>query len=438
MSGFIRSCFIAAAVLAVTSSSVVVAQSTLTASGRGEAQDAPGKSSQKKDGRRGDAEARSIYMVIQTVSTMTQEELRDKFEEALKKTTACSVQSYSIDPIDHNTYVLLKSILQSGVIPPNAANQGGVAIEPLDGQDGAWTVNLRSDAKYLESAMVKVASANGSEEEMSMNAEPKDKVNAQLRYHSPGVYILKVPAGRSVKSATFMVTDEAKGGNAAPVPLEVAWPDTGRCYLVTLKGVEGDEKSLYDTLKDGKKISNPIKGLEDATKAAIVVASFKEMVAVALRFEVDAIKLSYPKPGGGVEPKRMWMRFPLTKAEAETLSRELDGKFVGDGFKTMPAWLRKNLLGEKLTPEGSTGWFELPWNADHQQFERTLPIDTKSWQQRLVNNNEYMGDNAILIYEFEGEDGSQRIIKLDSGKYYLSERFGSWLTGLPNAPTSER
>ena len=422
MSAFVKSFLIAAAMIVAMPARGVIAQSTLTtggpnSAGRSETRKAPSDNS-KADGNRGDTEARSIYMVIQTDSAMTQEELRDKFEEARKASPECSIESYDINPIDQATYVLLKSIVQSGVIPKNPASEGPVKVEPVKGKDGEWTIIL--------------------EEEITMKPEPKNKANADLRYNSPGEYILKLPAGRTGKSATFTVTDDAKGGKPAELSLEFTWPDTGRCYLVKLNGVQGEEKALYDTLKDGKKISNPVKGLEEAKKAAIVVASFKEMLAVPLVFQVDAIKLTFPKPGGGVEPKRMWMRFPLTKSEAAALSKELDSKFVGDGFKTVPAWIRQNLLGEKLTPEGSTGWFELPWDADNQAFEKTLPIDTKSWQQRLVNNKEYMGDNAILIYEFEGEDGSQRIIKGDNGKYYRSEPVGGWLTGLPTAPTADK
>jgi len=386
------------------------------------------------DGRR-DGAPRNIHMVIQTESSMSQQELAAKFDSARKSTQGCSFESYDVRPIDPNTYQLLKSILQ-GVALPNVASQGAVSIEPMEGQDGAWTVNLKSDTKYLESAKLKVANSTQGEQELAMKAEPKDKTSANLRYHSPGVYILKVPAGAEPKSATLMVTDEAKGGKAPPVAVEVAWPDSGRCYLVTLKGVEGEEKELYDTLKDGKKIANPIKGIEDATKAAIVVASFKEMLAVVIVFKDDAIQLTFPKPGGGVEPKRMWMRFPLTKNDEASISKELDEKFAGDGFKTVPAWIRQNLLGERLTPEGSTGWFELPWNAEHQAFERTLPIDTKSWQERLVNNKEFMGENAILLYEFEGEDESREIIKLDNGKRYRPYQVVGWLTGLPSAPTA--
>jgi hypothetical protein len=442
MSALVKSLLIAAAVIVAMPARGVVAQSTLTtggpnSAGRTETRKAP-SDNPKADGARSDAESRSIYMVIQTDSAMTQEELRDKFEEARKASPECSIESYDINPIDQATYVLLKSIVQSGVIPKNPASEGPVKVEPVKGKDGEWTIILEGATKYLELAKIRVASPGGPEEEITMKPEPKNKANADLRYNSPGEYILKLPAGRNGKSATFEVTDDAKGGKPAEVSLEFTWPDTGRCYLVKLNGVQGDEKALYDTLKDGKKISNPVKGLEEAKKAAIVVASFKEMLAVPLVFQVDAIKLTFPKPGGGVEPKRMWMRFPLTKAEAAALSKELDGKFVGDGFKTVPAWIRQNLLGEKLTPEGSTGWFELPWDADNQAFEKTLPIDTKSWQQRLVNNKEYMGDNAILIYEFEGEDGSQRIIKGDNGKYYRSEPVGGWLTGLPTAPTADK
>lgn len=442
MSYVLKHLIVVIAVAAAMPAESLLAQATLTNRGpqtpaAAQNRDSPGKGAAPgRDGQR-ETGPKIIHMVTQTDSSMSQQELARKFDVARNKTEGCSFESYDIRPIHPNTYSLLKSILQ-GEAAPNAAGQAAVSIEPMQGQDGAWTVNLRSDTKYLESARLKVASSTGGEEELAMKAEPKDKTSANLRFYSPGVYILKVPTGTAPKSATLMVTDEAKGSPAVPEAVELAWPDIGRCYLVTLKGVEGDEKALYDTLKDPKKIANPIKGIEDATKAAIVVGSFKEMLAVVIVFKDDAIQLSFPKPGNA-EPKRMWMRFPLTKTEEASISKELDAKFAGDGFKTVPAWIRQNLLGERLTPEGSTGWFELPWDIEHQAFERILPIDTKSWQERLVNNKEFMGENAILLYEFADEEDTEEsrdIVKLDNGKRYRPYQVVGWLTGLPSAPSA--
>lgn len=445
MSRAVKGLFVVAVVIATAADRGAVAQTTLTNQLPDSSVDTSRRSATGGGttvaGRAADGKGRTVYMVIHTESTMTVEELRDKFEEALKASPRCSVQTYGIQPIDHNTYLLLKSTVQNGVIPPSEGDQDELSIEPRKGQDGTWTIDLNADTKYLESVTVRIGPPSGPDEVISIKAEPKGEVNATLRYHSPGVYILKprVPAGHSVKSATFMVSDEANGGQMAAVPKERAWPDLGRCYLVTLKGVEGDEKELYATLKDEDKIANPVLGLEDASKGSLVVASFKEMLAELIVFKEDAIQLTFPKPGGKNKPKRMWMRFPLTKAEQEALERELDAMVAGDGFKTVPAWIRKNLMkGDRLTPDGSAGWFQLPWNAERQDFETTLPIDTKSWKERLASNREFMGDNAIIVYEFEGEDGSQRIIKQVNGKYYRPYEVAGWLTGLPTAPTAEQ
>jgi len=324
MPSSVWSLLVAAAVITVAPPRTVVAQSTLTTR-------VPAPSG-REEGRR-----QRIYMVIQTESTLTQEELGDTFKQAQACCRQCTFDSYGIDVIDPNTYVVLDSIMQGRRVPSH------------------------SDSSV----------------------------------------------------------------------------DSGRCYLVTLKGVQGDEKELYDTLKDPKKIAMPLRRLQDFARGdEVVIATFQEITHPRPLRE-NEIVLAFPKPGGGVEPKRMWMRFPLTKTEEAAIRQELDAKFAGDGFKTVPAWIRQNQRGEKLTPEGSTGWFELPWNAEHQAFERTFPIDENSWQQRLVNNKESVGENAILVYEFEGEDGSQRIIKLDNGKYYRPYQVAGWLTRLQTAPAAK-
>jgi hypothetical protein len=437
----ILKCLVAAAVVAVASFREAAAQELPTNNARERSPDgmeAKSAGRQAADiARAGDSQDRTIYMVIQTESTMSKEELRAKFERARKVTPDCSVGALEIEAINQSTYVLLKSIVQSGVIPPSQTNQGAVVIKPMESENGAWWIDLKSSTKYLESATIKVGAPN---EEITMKAEPKSEATAALRYHSPGVYVLKVPPGRSAKSATLVLTDDADGDLSKPVELNVDLPDLGRCYLVTLKDVEGDTSTLYATLRDKTKIPNPIKGLEDADAAAFVVASFREILAKPLVFKEEAIQLTFPKPAS-VEPKRMWMRFPLTKAEQQAAIEELDSKFSGDGFRTVPAWIRQNRVGERLTPEGAAGWFELPWDEDHQAYERTLSIDTKAWQERLANNRDFMGQNAIMLYEFEGEDGSPEIIKQDDQedpKYYRSLEVPGWLTGLSSATTVEK
>ena len=452
---FVRILVLFAIIIApATAARTATAQATVTQEDPGAAQLKPrpqaGKSasvgsdekpSPSRDSKNQDVGPRNIYMVVQADSAMNQVEVGAKFESARKSLEGCSFQGFKVDPIEPNTYFLLKSILQNGVVPPKAATKEGVTIEPLEGQEGAWTLSLTSDTKYLESVEVAIKrSVGGEQEKIIFTSQPKDKIGVGLRYYSPGVYILRLPAGSSPQSITFLVSAE-EDGSASPTSISLPWPDAGRCYLVTLLGVEGDEKELFTTLQDGKKIANPLKELQDATKAALIVATFREAKAQPIKFLADAIEIKLEKPAGGVEPALVWMRFPLTAQELKDVSGELDKKFAAnDGFKTVPAWLRQNQLGEKLTPEGSVGWIDIPWNEERKAFMRTLPIDTKAWQERLVNNREFMGDNAVLIYEFEDKNGaadSREIIKNENDSRYKPETIAGWLTGLPDAPRAK-
>ncbi len=431
-------CLVAVGVIAVAPLTEAFAQSSplsSVSSGAFDERDTSSRRQRTEDATRvGDGPDRTIYMVLQTESTMTKPELEDKFATAQKDLPECFIGAVEIESINPSTYVLFKSIVQSGVLPSSPTSHDGVNVTALESEDGVWQVSLESSTKYLESATIKVGSPD---EEISMKVEPKRNATANLRYYSPGTYLLRVPADRPVKSATFMVTDDANGRQPTPVPIEVDWQslDLGRCYLVRLKDVEGDTSKFYARLRDADTIANPIKGLEHADAAQFVVASTTEILVQPLKFIGDTIELTFPKPGGKNKPKRMWMRFPLTDAEQEAVCKELDAKFSGDGFKVVPDWIRRNVVGDRLTPE-SSGWVELSWNEDHQAFERTLQIDIKAWQDRLINDRELMGQHSIVVYEFEGKDGSLRIMKLENGKYYLPGQMSTWLTELKRAPTA--
>jgi hypothetical protein len=430
-------------VFALVASDTAIAQSKIapntTVKEGGTTEEEPSRAmAARKAPKGGDAGGpRDIFMVTQADSVMTQAEIESKFELARKRTEECTVRDVTVKPIDVNTYLQLKSIILSGdfTVPPPAT--GATTIEAQPRQEGEWTVNLGSASKYVDAAEVEYKDAGLDAHKITMKAEPKDRTSAGLRYHSPGVYIMRLPLNRIPKSVALTIRNEGDDPQQQPKVETVVWPDAGRCYLVTLSGVEGDEQELFKTLQDKTKTANPLKGLKDASKAALMVASFKEELAEEMRFTENGIILTFPKPNN-VDPKRIWMRFPLNTQELEGIRKELDEKFAtSDGFRTVPGWIRSNLLGDRLTPEGSSGWFEIPWVEDRQMFERTLAIDTKAWQERLINNRDYMGDNAVLMYEFESEDGNREIIKVEGYQRYRPKKIAEWLAGLPNAPSPE-
>jgi len=228
-------------------------------------------------------------------------------------------------------------------------------------------------------------------------------------------------------------TESTAGGKPRTEELRVGWPDVGRCYLVTLKGVAGDERRLFESLKDPAKVGNAIKELYPST-ATLIVGSFQDKKVDVWR--LNEVMHSYMQPVNA-KPKRLWLRFPLTEAEEAKVLAELDNELApADGFKKLPAWLAARKLpdGKALEP-GMDSWIEVPVNPATERAEIWVPIVTREWKQLLAQSPAKVGDRAILVWEFQNpaNPADREVIKV-AGERYQRERLGWWLTGLAGAP----
>lgn len=387
----------------------------------------------------GEPPARVIQLLVQTDPNMKAFEVANKFVTARDSTTGFSFVEHKVDPVDPESYQLLSSIIRRGTLQtaPSQDVPEGVLIEPMKGQDGAWWVDLRDPAKFLESATVIAIDPDTQKEEvLELEVSPRLQEKAPLRFHSPGAYVLRLEKGRRPRSATLRVTtEEASGELSQPQEVQVGWPDAGRCYLVTLKGVTGDEQRLFESLQDASKVGNPIKELFAST-TTLIVGSFREKDPW---LRPGFVSVTFLKPAN-INPKRLWMRFPLTEQEEAAVRAELDSRLAPEkGFKELPAWLFERRLpaDEKLVP-GQSKWVEIPWDPLERGFRLDVPIDTRAWKKLLASSPEKVGDRAILVWEFENPTNSQDREALrvggPSGKRYQVDRVGWWLTGLPAAP----
>lgn len=386
--------------------------------------------------------SRVIHLLVQTDPNMKAFEVGNKFETARDSTTGFSFKEHSVDPVDPESYILLSSIVRRGTLraAPIQDDPTGVLIEPLKGQDGAWWLDLRDPSRFIESATVVMVDAETQKEEsIDLDVAPRLQDTAPLRFHSPGAYILRLAKGKHPRAATLRVTTEmADGDMTAATDVTVAWPDVGRCYLVTLKGVTGDEEKLFSSLQDADKVGNPIKELY-ASNTTLYVGSFREKDPW---LRPGFVSVTYLKPAN-TNPRRLWMRFPLTAAEEDVVRAELDAMLApDDGFKKLPAWLESRRLasGEKLVP-GKDRWVEIPWDAVERGFRIDVPIDTRAWKSLLAASPDKVGDRAILVWEFENpkNPADREAIRVGGagGKRYQAERVAWWLTGLPGAPNEE-
>jgi hypothetical protein len=382
------------------------------------------------------ADSRVIYMVIQTHPSTTVGEVRQKFEDARKATPGCSVKDVLIEPVDPGTYATLRSIVTRGTLPaaPGPAGSDTATIEPLKGADGSWCIDLKRAFSYIESVEVELtpelqAKADGNASRtVTLALDVPNPEGFRLQFHSPGCYVLKLPKGRFPRAIKCRVTDEPEADGAKPVTRELAqaWPDVGRSYLVTLSDVKGNEALLFEALQDASKVGNPIKEIQDATKATLMVASFLEVTPMLVELVDGRVVFNFPIPQG-VNPKRLWVMFPLTSVQMQKEKEALDAVLAEeDGFKRLPEIVRKNTARGPLSP-GARSWVEVPRKGGY--FSGVWPIDVPKWQDQLARNAAEVGDGALLMYEFESPSGGVVPIKMETG-YVVERSLSGWGSGL--------
>lgn len=371
------------------------------------------------------ADARVIYMVIQTEPTTTLAEVKQKFESARKATTGCTFKDLVVEPIDGETYLRLRSVLTRGTTVNRAGSPiKAAAIEPLQGEEGWWSIDLDSAYKYMEAAVLVADAGDGKgEKAVDVRVGGKNPDGFDLRFHSPGRYILQLPKDRRPRSIRFEVTHD-DGTKTTTQEVSQAWPNVGRCYLVTLNDVVGKEDLLFESLRDPKKVANPIK---DLPPASLMVASFIEVLGKRVSIVDGKLVFDFPKPRD-VEPKRLWVLFPLNREQLEQERTKIDALLAReDGLKQLPKLIRDGVRKGVLKPGAPAGWVELPLVGD--RFTARSELDVAAWKRHVGTATAGVGDNALLIYEFEDQDGAWQPVKMTEG-YVVQDRIGEWVSEL--------
>ncbi|MBM4059262.1 MAG: hypothetical protein FJ275_13670, partial [Planctomycetes bacterium] len=195
------------------------------------------------------ADSRVIYMVIQAEPETTMGEVKEKFELARQATTGCNVREVLIEPIDPQTFTILRSILQRGLGAVQEQQPATVElVRPMVGVDSGWSIDLGNPFELIESVLITLpgqpGGKEGGEEAVRVTVPGPNPEGYSLKFHSPGRYVLSLPKGvnpRSLKAEA--VSDDGKSDLKRRV-VEQEWPSVGRAYLVTLSDVVGDESAL--------------------------------------------------------------------------------------------------------------------------------------------------------------------------------------------------
>lgn len=377
------------------------------------------------------ADPRVIYMVIQAEPNTTEKTVKGKFARAIDNTAGkgCDVRDVLVEPINSQTFTLLRGILQRGLnaVKEEQAAREGQLIQPVVGVDSAWSIDLGDPFDLIETVTVTWDGKDGKSRAEKVTVQGPNPTGYSLKLHTPGRYVLSLPKGDSPSSVEVDIIHDDGAGEPQQKTLSQIWPSAGRAYLVTLSDVIGDETLLFAALKDPNVVPNPIREIQDATKASLMVASFVEVLGNRLRIQGGQITFSFPKPQG-VSPKRLWLRFPLTAEELAGEKNALEAVIAAEGAEQLPEKIRANVGADSLAPGRGAGWVELPLTADG--FTGVFDLDVDAWVRTLQESPATVGDNALLIYEFEDADSKYREpIKMTEG-YIVTAKIGEWLPAL--------
>lgn len=370
-----------------------------------------------------------VYMVIKAPATESITEIRDKFDLAKRSTGGnFNCDGVIIEPIKAETFGLLNAIVTRGADAIREAKDPAQKrmIERLPGERDAWTVDLGGTA-LIESATIDVVGGAGAaEESLEVKVGESHPQGVDVSFHSPGRYIVRTRS--DIRPLRFRCQADEVAGAGTPAKRDVAaeFPpiDSGQTYLVTLNGVRGDSKFLFDALKNKDIVPNPLQQMGDVP---LIVANFVPNEGNLIVDGVLMLRFAVPK---GENPKRLWLFLAPTKAARDTeLARLTAGKDKDEAYFTkIPERIRERKR-DTFLPGAEGGWVELA-PPRNDWFEGKVQVDVPKWKAAIEGVGDDVNDSLLLVYEGEyGESRDRRPIRV-SGNYVVTQPYPDWLPAI--------
>jgi len=369
---------------------------------------------------------RRLTMVARAQPQLTQSELVAKLTDALKaslaqfSTEAGGVRVYPIGP---SSYAAIEALVKDTTGPSTGDLKELVRIQPFVEEGGIWQVELPDPLAYVDSLTLVSKSAEGKEEIVELKPQPRSDPDWSLCFHSPGRWLLRLRDGR--QPVSYKVVLKKDGGQTEVK--EGKWQEGERYWILTVRGYVGNESALFEKLKDPKVVGTPFKAIERPEMVSIILADMMETMIQeeeVYRPDTNTYEVTYPRPPG-IEPNRVWLHFPLTEAERDSLLKEIRTELKEDTYVNLGGLIRKKgVTTDKSLPlvpgASEAAWFELPWSDADKNFRRSFPLEPQEkWKSR--DGEPVYG---LLVYEF-GEGDVARPYRVN-GEYLRVKELRNW------------
>lgn len=320
-----------------------------------------------------------------------------------------------------------------------------VTMRPSLDEPTNWLIRINEpEDGRLKSLKVTYFVAGGKKEEKTYEPKNPDKFPMfPLQQTLPRTYVLLQGNDKSVGKDDLPISFEAEviriSAPDKPLPAIRGTVETGpRYFMVTFTNFEGELSKLFEVIKDGKKVANPVEDAKEDEALSLVFASWHRRLPPTEEFDGFIHKPRFLK----LEKRhvvRVWIRFPLTKKgaeeELETYRKMDETTLVRKIREDKPERGRAPLtIGASTKPR----WIELP-DASGSTTDGKPRLEYFSRDIVLRNfddlRRDYPDAHRLVVYEFEPEGGQpdQGVEAIEvpdpvtkKGVYVLAQPVAGW------------
>ena len=329
---------------------------------------------------KGQADADPLYIIANIGDELSPEQVRGNLERGLPRDPqiSCNEGGIRVEPMSSFHYNWLTTKL--GQAPGLTA--GRTMMEPDVDSPDRWRLYLGNQNEDLERLEV-IGTNDGQpasldfQKAMNLNEERTDRIGGigetqfDIYTRNPGVYSIKLPKGFKAERYKAHVRDQTKPINDPEDVILADWPQLGKYCLITIPEFQGTVDRLKKTCKNPAFFENPINISDVVESVRFLHANIGDVKpGDSETIDGQTITMEFQKPENR-EPKRVWVKFPLTREEAEQEALRLE-ELGKDDPRKISDNIRGQAFKEGLVPapgknypeyglENGVGkWFEVP------------------------------------------------------------------------------
>jgi hypothetical protein len=350
-------------------------------------------------------------LIVEASPEMTKEQIKDILGQGLKRSQcSCDGEGPTVKEISSSFFRQFDAIYRELDEPHEASPQaasGDVVVSPAP-QTSNWEVRLTRPKKYLKA--ITLTYGNGKKEPL---VPGKNRQLKRVGLTKDGGDVYEVSLSGRPQSYELVVGELDKPDQQ----ISGTWPKQDSFFVVAFRNFRGDFNKMQEVLSDSTKVSDPLTRIQEVSDMRFLFANFGETIPpppppdnlYELTLRVDRL------PGRAVA--RVWVLFPMTQKDVETVVSELRDLKTGLELskKIRSQEMIKADKEAVLSSATRPTWTEL--RSDKEGFLRKFQLADLPKLREQFPRLFY-----LVVWEFEADKDEPRAIAVSRqgvGKVYV-------------------